>query len=653
MTLPQSDGSDPQRHSLPSLQSFDYVLAGPSPDRDTPAVQWPDFDAQMQARLWRGNRRVCIRPEIADTRVNRIAEPGMFVSMYDNHFGHMVAETISRLPQSLAEAPDLPLYFSAREPLRFADANPVFRTVLAWLNIPAQQIRFIAQPTEFRNLTVAAQAEHLNGPAAPDAYLPLLEARIAGQLDLGRPAGVTFVSRATLAPEKGRHAGEGYLADCLERLGVRVVYPEKLALPAQMAAYASAKYLVFSEGSAVHGRQLLGRVDQHISILRRRFRSQIAQNQMAPRAASLRYVASFAGALAVTNDVGRKITSAMISLYATGPVIEHFESLGVPLRKIWDHAAFNRARDSDVMAWVAAIYDPQVHSWLKPHNSDDDLLAQLEPLGLGHLQKPVQALIRSLRPNGGPSPASHTRAVGHSGAPDIAVQGETGIDIFCPLQDVGPQRPRYLCLATVVDAGGIASVQMHEPSLNRNARTLAQLAKGPVLALPMRPTVSAATTSDAAQVSHQRGGDAGSAFVLAWQQADAALQTFLNQLDRTLAALPAQPGALTEPATLLYNFNRITLGVQVARQASAVLSSLIASQQWPGGTRDSTGHAMRLLGDLCARGAEPALALTCYEIALHAGDNGFRRRRALAAARVLGDGAKMDLHLAAMQRFAG
>lgn len=645
----------PATRRLVPLQSFQNVLAGPSPNRMTPGVHWPDFENQTHARLWRGSRRVCTLPEIQHDGSTRITEPGLFVSMYDNHFGHMVAETIPRIPQSLAEAPELPLYFSARAGFGLANVSPMFRSVLGWLNVPLDQIRFIGHPTEFRDLTIAMQAEHLDGPPTAEDYLPLLEARIAGQLDMPRPEGIAFVSRAALAPEKGRHAGERYLADCLESLGVRVVYPENLTLHEQMKAYASAKYLVFSEGSALHGRQLLGRIDQHISILRRRLRSTIAQHQIAPRSASLTYVGSFGGSLLTTDADGRKIDHSMMSFYAVAPVIEHFESLGVPLRKVWDWAAYNRARDADVLAWVGAMYDPKVFSWLKPHNTDAYLLDQLEPLGLSHLRTPIHALIRLMRPEGTPAstPATKAQPAAAPGASDFAIRGEAGVDIFTRLEDVGANRPRYLCLATVVDIGGVASVQMHEPTHRRDARDLARLARAFAQDAALSQSFSLTDASAWPRAGHGESGNSllqYAAFFLAWQEADAASQHFLEQLNRVIASLSNHPGALSAPVALLYNFNRISVGVQVARRVTAVLSQWIAMQQWPAGTRDSTGHAMRLLGDLCTRGAEPELALSCYEIALHAGDNGFRRRKAYEAARALGDRPKMELHLGALKR---
>lgn len=71
---------------------------------------------------------------------------------------------------------------------------------------------------------------------------------------------VVYVSRSALTT-KGCHAGETYLCSVLQQLGVSVIWPEAMPLREQLQRYAGAEKLVFAEGSALHGRQLLGRLD--------------------------------------------------------------------------------------------------------------------------------------------------------------------------------------------------------------------------------------------------------------------------------------------------------------------------------------------------------------------------------------------------------
>lgn len=380
---------------LPPIARFDAVLVTPSRDRDTPGVFWPDFDQQIHARLRRKDKPACKPPVLASGRLRIVDPPAVFVSMYDNHFGHFVAETVPRLAQSLAECPqDWPLVFSCDPRFRAPHPSAMFRAVMDWLDVPLARLRFCPEATVFRRLHIAAQAEHLGSrvPTSP-RYLDLLEARVHAKLPDLPQDGVSFISRAALSPEKGFHAAEVYLAGCLRQLGVQVVFPEELSLPEQMRIYARSKYLIFSEGSALHGRQLIGRRDQHISVLRRRFRSHLAQAQIAPRCASLRYVSCFAGALNVIGPEGRPVQHAMVSLYQPEALLAHFEEIGVPLRKLWNNAVYQHVRDQDVLRWLTRMYDPKIAHWLRPTNGPGHIHEQLEALGLGHLAQQAAAIM--------------------------------------------------------------------------------------------------------------------------------------------------------------------------------------------------------------------------------------------------------------------
>ena len=383
--------------ALPPVMQFQDVMIGPAPGRTRPGALWPDFDAQTHARLYRRGRLSCTPPRFPKGASETVDEPVIFASVYENHFGHLVAETVPRLPQALAEWPDFPVVFTRQT----RDATPapsaMFRAVMDWLNVPQDRVRLVTRPTLFRQVHIAAQGEHLDGPPTPAAYLEALEARIARNLPRLTPSGVTFVTRAGLDHTQGAHAAERYLVACLRELGVRILYPEALSLREQMQHYAQAAHLVFSEGSALHGRQLLGRVDQEIAVLRRRKGSNMARGQIAPRCRSLTYVRSFGGGLHVCNGSGAAVAFAMKSFYHIDAVLDYFDSIEVPLRQRWDRNTYRQYRDQDVLAWVFAMYDPMIAPWLRPANDDDALLSQFDALHIGHLKAKAAALIAARR----------------------------------------------------------------------------------------------------------------------------------------------------------------------------------------------------------------------------------------------------------------
>ena len=377
------------------MMVFRNLLIGPAYNRNTSAVLWPEFHAQTHARQNRRGRPVGAPPKFSGDEAEIVEEPVIYAGLHEVHFGHLVAETVPRLPQALAERPDLPLVFSRLRTDKRPAPSTMVRSVLDWLDIPRDRLCFIDRPTVFREVHVAAQGEHLNGPRTPRAYLRLLEARVARNLGRQRPEGVAFVTRAGLDHKQGLHAAERYLVSCLRDLGVRIIYPEALNLREQMQHYARAEVLIFSEGSAIHGRQLLGRVKQDIAVLQRRKGSEIAKGQIAPRCRSLSYIDSAGGALTVCNRYGVNVDYATKSFFRLEETFAFFDQIGVPLRARWDRNAYRQARDQDVLAWIFAMYDPAIEHHLKPANEPEFLLSQFDRLSLAHLKDRAAALIKA------------------------------------------------------------------------------------------------------------------------------------------------------------------------------------------------------------------------------------------------------------------
>ena len=121
----------------------------------------------------------------------------------------------------------------------------------------------------------------------------------------------------------------------------------------QLAAYAGAERIVFAEGSALHGRQLLGRLEQDIAVLRRRPGKRMAEASLRPRCQSLRYHDVGDQILMAYWKSGAKRPNPALSLYDVGLLLRSLDSLGIDLRADWDDAAYAHAALADVEAWAA------------------------------------------------------------------------------------------------------------------------------------------------------------------------------------------------------------------------------------------------------------------------------------------------------------
>ncbi|WP_417598319.1 hypothetical protein [Pararhodobacter oceanensis] len=233
---------------------------------------------------------------------------------------------------------------------------------------------------------------------------------------------------------------------------------------------------------------------------------------------------------------------------------------------------------------------------------------------------------------------------------DLAVRGERGIDLFLRLGDVAQQRSRYRCIATALDEGGEARLVDFEPHAKRDTARLLSRARD---AMGDRFMTQPMVLGDATSWPSARDAADPVALFLhldffrAWQVADMALQRLMAQLQADPDALPRDPARVAGSILPLFDFNRLTAGCRLAALIEPVLRRRIAAPGFRDDGSGSAGYALRMLGDLCLRAEDYSQALACFSTAIGAGDNPFRRRKAIEAAHLAGDGAALQDHLAA------
>lgn len=377
------------------MMDFRDVVVSRAADPVSPGADWPDFERQHFARVLRHGVPACARPAPAAAVGAAETAPAVFVGFRHAHFGHLIAEAAMRLPQTLAERPGARLVFTVIYAAGVKRDVPVFRDVLDWFGVDPGRVLLVGEPTRFRDLAIAAQAEHLGGPPPAEALMPLLEGLSAPHRLPAPTGGIVYVSRGALAPGFGAHAGEAYLDHCLALAGVQVVHPERLALRAQMRLFAGARHVVFAEGSALHGRQLLGRIDQDLSILMRRDERLANLPELLARARSVEAVPARHGGLHALDLNGEPRTFTALAFYNLPEVFDHFEGLGVPLRRHWDAQAYAEGRDAHVLAWLEAVNRPGVASQRYPADPLAHYLPQLRAAGMAHLLDRASAAIRA------------------------------------------------------------------------------------------------------------------------------------------------------------------------------------------------------------------------------------------------------------------
>ena len=178
-----------------------------------------------------------------------------------HHFGHVMAEMVHRiLPALAAGHPQSWLMASTVGDtlIRTAADLPAFmQDVLRFFDIPLQRVSILTEDRIVERLHVAQQGSDFGGGPHP-AYLDLLASFTERLLGPGPPhRRRVYVSRSAL-PGGGGFLGERIVEQALEAVGFVIARPEAMPLLEQMRLYHGAEIVIFPEGSACHGVELLG-----------------------------------------------------------------------------------------------------------------------------------------------------------------------------------------------------------------------------------------------------------------------------------------------------------------------------------------------------------------------------------------------------------
>lgn len=346
---------------------------------------WPDFASQDVVRHCRDGIPVDVKPHVPEGDFRRLSGSYVYGGMARVQFGHLLCEYTTRILISLAHMPDA-RFLMTTEPGMTAESLPAHVwECLELLGLSRDRVTLIDKPVRVERLHVAPQGEQMKSIGPGQAYLDLVKANAQRILtNTASPEGLLFVCRKGLAAAgNGAHAGEAHLADCLTRLGAKVLDPVSVPVRAQLEDYTNAKTIVFAEGSAVHGLQLLAGLSQDVVVLNRRRGNRIALPQLLPRCGSLRYAEACASEISPIRKKRGANTVVALGFYDIPVLFETFDALGVPLASVWDQGAYREAQEIDVRAWMSVRF--QDLSNINVVKTQNTMRAVLKSEGLTHI----------------------------------------------------------------------------------------------------------------------------------------------------------------------------------------------------------------------------------------------------------------------------
>ncbi|WP_323036913.1 hypothetical protein [Pararhodobacter sp.] len=235
---------------------------------------------------------------------------------------------------------------------------------------------------------------------------------------------------------------------------------------------------------------------------------------------------------------------------------------------------------------------------------------------------------------------------------EIALRCQDRIDVFLRLEDHSQKRARFRCIAMITGDGDTADVTDFEPHLHRDAQALMHRAQKQVQDPVLGQTLSLNDMTHwpaAIDASNPLDVFLYLEFLRTWQVADMAAHHMQNRLAQDPEHFTRDPSQVAASVAPVFDFNRLDRGVAIARILQPAMQARIAAPGFQDDKPGSAGYALRMIGDLCLRAGENLLALACFETALLAGENPYRRRKAVEASIAAKDPDRLSHHLRAYQ----
>ena len=343
----------------------------------------PDWDKQVTARFCRDGKPVDTLPDQPEVVTQRIDETAVWCDPCYGNFGHQIVDFGTRMLQSVTEFPNARFLFAStvESGIRTLEDTPAFfRAMLEWYGMPIEQVTLINEPTLVSELHVPPQAEQWIGSGPSTEYLDLLDAVVKRHFGEVEKTGTLYVSRAG---QPYCMAGESYLEELFEGVGIAVLRPELLPLKEQLRHYFLADRLIFSEGAALNALWLLGRSVGDLTFVQRRQKLfGFPRESFQQRARGVEYVNVLAGLVHGMRFNGRARLHQAVSIPNEAALLDYLGSIDKRMVERWDKKLYRAARDRDVRRWLEVeSNNPASHA----PNSTQTVIQRMQELSLEHL----------------------------------------------------------------------------------------------------------------------------------------------------------------------------------------------------------------------------------------------------------------------------
>ena len=284
------------------------------------------------------------------------------------HLGHVMCEIVHRILTVRSQFRECPWLFvglgAAAPLLGLSSMPPALKQALGFLDVAPENVLCVHAHSRIKRLQIPEQGSDFGGGPKPGC-LALLRAHAEARLDSlyrhGAHQRRIYVSRTRLPPG-GSFLGETYLETLLEQEGCLPFHPEMHALEWQMETYRRAEVVIFPEGSACHGVELLGvEMLQTCAFLERRpSHRRVFENVLAPRAQTMHRLldSPMLGTLAAHPVSGEPLEHAGVWVFSPQDLLSFMRGSGLADLPGFQVDQYRLACRTDLDAYILRYRQP-------------------------------------------------------------------------------------------------------------------------------------------------------------------------------------------------------------------------------------------------------------------------------------------------------
>lgn len=319
-------------------------------------------DPSIEARIKRTGRWPwidVIERRTPDSQLRYMDGCYLYAGLLYNHYGHIMTESIHRLwaydPSIHSGVVFVVLYHDGYEG-RLGQFNypKYLADILKIFGIGEEKIILVKQGMIFEEMDLVVPGSFLGG-GAEEWYFPILEevyerVESLSNIDLIKPDRL-FMGRSHII-HKGTLLGESYFGHILQKNKYIYFKPEEYNIYDQITIVKKSKEVVFVEGSAIYGVDLVSKVDGVVSMIPRRSTNSLYVPHLECKC-NFSTIGDLSSIIRLNTSGGKSAPKSPVITASPKNMYDDLLRRVPDLNEVFDYKVFSDFQDHDILAYGA------------------------------------------------------------------------------------------------------------------------------------------------------------------------------------------------------------------------------------------------------------------------------------------------------------